>query len=182
MVSSECPELKEPGARIPVAQRLKRETQIINKLSRLDSMQLWTTGDVGGCRAVLPSRQQVDGVLRRIRRQKWPIHGKIRDYRDAPAESGYRAVHIIVIRDGRLIEIQLRDPREHEWAVVVERTGSRLGIPLKEGEGPGELREVLRLASLGMYLEANGESPTAEFMQKFSAVRQRALPYLQESI
>jgi len=38
MVRSECPELKEPGARLPVAQRLKREGQIINKLARLDSM------------------------------------------------------------------------------------------------------------------------------------------------
>ncbi len=68
MVRSECPELKEPGARVPVAQRLKRREQIINKLARLDSMRLWTMGDIGGCRAVLPNRQQVDGVLRRIRK------------------------------------------------------------------------------------------------------------------
>jgi hypothetical protein len=50
-----------------------------------------------------------------------------------------------------------------------------------EGEGPDDLREVFRLASLGMYMEANGEYPTPEFMQEFSAARQRALPYLQES-
>ncbi len=181
MVRSECPELKEPGARIPVAQRLKREAQIVNKLARLDSMQLWTMGDIGGCRAVLPSRQQVEGVLRRIRKQKWTIYGKIRDYRDEPADSGYRAVHIMVIRDGRLIEIQLRDPREHEWAVAVERAGARLGVPLKEGEGPDDLREVFRLASQGMYMEANGEYPTPEFTQEFDAARLRALPYLQES-
>lgn len=59
MVRSECPELKQPGQRVPVAQRLKREVQIVNKLARLDSMQLWTMGDIGGCRAVLPNREQV---------------------------------------------------------------------------------------------------------------------------
>lgn len=177
MVRSECPDLKQPGKRVPVAQRLKREVQIINKLARLDSMQLWTMGDIGGCRAVLPSRRQVDGVLRRIRKN-WTVHGRIRDYRDEPAESGYRALHVLVVRDGRLIEIQLRDPREHEWALAVERTGARLGLGLKEGEGPDDLSEYFRLASIGMYMEANGETPDPAFSQAFGAARQRALPYL----
>ncbi len=178
MVASECPELKQPGARLPVAQRLKREGQIINKLARLESMQLWTMGDIGGCRAVLPTRQQVDGVLRRIRKQKWVLHGRIRDYRDEPADSGYRAVHLIVVRDGRLIEIQLRDPREHEWAVAVERMGSRLGIGLKEGEGPDDLTEYFRLASLGMYMERMSQQPAPEFVEAFDAARKRALRYV----
>lgn len=177
MVRSECPELKEPGARLPVAQRLKRSEQIINKLARLDSMQLWTMGDIGGCRAVLPTRQQVDGVLRRIRKQKWELHGRIRDYRDAPADSGYRAVHVIVVRDGRLIEIQLRDPREHEWALAVERTGSRLGIGLKEGEGPADLREYFRLASLGMYRDSLGADPDPALQAEFLAMREQVRRY-----
>jgi putative GTP pyrophosphokinase len=177
MVCSEVPELKRVGDRVPVAQRLKRREQIINKLVRLDHMQLWTMGDIGGCRAVLPSRHQVEGVLRRIRKQKWPLHGRIRDYRDEPADSGYRAVHLLVIRDGRLIEVQLRDPREHEWAVAVERMGSRLGIGLKEGEGPDDLKEYFRLASLGIYMEQMSEQPAPSFLAAFDAARQRALRY-----
>lgn len=180
MVRSECPELKEPGARVPVAQRLKRREQIINKLARLDSMRLWTMGDIGGCRAVLPSRQQVDGVLRRIRKN-WEVHGRIRDYRDEPAALGYRAVHVMVIRDGRLIEVQLRDPKEHEWALVVERTGARLGIGLKEGEGPDDLKEYFRLASLGMYMERISQQPDVSFVEAFDAARHRALPYFRRS-
>jgi hypothetical protein len=177
MVRSECPELKVSGARLPIAQRLKREEQIINELVRFQSMQLWTMGDIGGCRAVLPTRQQVDGVLRRIRKQKWELHGRIRDYRDESADSGYRAVHLIVVRDGRLIEVQLRDPKEHEWALAVERTGSRLRIPLKEGEGPADLREYFRLASFGMYMEAHGEQPAPSFVKAFNAARNRVVPY-----
>jgi hypothetical protein len=177
MVCSEVPELKRVGDHVPVAQRLKRSEQIINKLARLDSMNLWTMGDIGGCRAVLPGRQEVDGVLRRIRKN-WYVHGRIRDRRDEPAESGYRAVHVIVIRDGRMIEIQLRDPKEHEWALAVERTGARLEIGLKEGGGPDELREYFRLASLGMYMERMSRQPDPIFLEEFSAARTRALPYL----
>jgi hypothetical protein len=180
MVCSEVPALKRVGGNVPVAQRLKRREQIINKLAHLDSMQLWTMGDIGGCRAVLPSRQQVDGVLRRIRKN-WDVHGRIRDRRDEPADSGYRAVHIIVVRDGRMIEIQLRDPQEHEWALAVERTGSRLGVGLKEGEGPDDLKEYFRLASLGMYMERIGQEPDDAFRQAFDAARASAVPYFRRS-
>jgi hypothetical protein len=86
---------------------------------------------------------------------------------------------VIVIRDGRLIEVQLRDPREHEWAVAVERTGYRLGYGLKEGEGPADLREYFLLASLGMYMERIGETPAPEFAQAFDAARRRALRYFE---
>lgn len=137
-------------------------------------------GDIGGCRAVLPGRQQVDGVLRRIRKN-WDVHGRVRDRRDEPAESGYRAVHVIVIRDGRMIEIQLRDPKEHEWALAVERTGARLGIGLKEGEGPDDLREYFRLASLGMYMERMSQQPNPIFVHAFDAARVRAVPYFRRS-
>ena len=178
MVCSECPELKAPGTRIPVVQRLKRQAQIINKLSRFPESKLSNMGDIGGCRAILPSRAQVDGVVRRIR-HNWHVHGAIRDTRDEPAPSGYRAVHIIVIRDGRRIEVQLRDPREHEWAVAVERLGARLGIGLKEGDGPAELKEYLRLASTGMYLDSVEVEPTAEFLEEFHRVRAKISSLLQ---
>ena len=180
MVCSEVPELKRVGDRVPVAQRLKRREQIIKKLARLEDMQLWTMGDIGGCRAVLPNRAQVDGVLRRIRKN-WEVHGRIRDYRDEAAESGYRAVHVIVIRDGRMIEVQLRDPREHEWALAVERTGARLGFGLKEGEGPGDLKEYFQLASMGMYMEAMAQQPDPAFDEAFNAARARAIPYFRRS-
>jgi hypothetical protein len=176
MVRSECPELKQPDARVPVAQRLKRLEQIVNKLVRIPRMQLWTMGDIGGCRAVLPSRDKVDGVLRRIRKN-WDLHGRVRDYRDQPAGSGYRAIHVMVIRNGRLIEIQLRDPREHEWALAVERTGARLGIGLKEGEGPDDLKEYFRLVSLGIYMERTTSQPDPDFLATFDAARQQVLPY-----
>jgi hypothetical protein len=178
MVTSEWPELKDPGRRVPVAQRLKREEQIINKLHRFPDSRLSNMGDIGGCRAVLEDRDMVDRVARRIRKN-WHIHGVIRDTRDEAALSGYRGLHVIVIRDGRRIETQLRDPREHEWAVAVERTGARLGIGLKEGEGPAELKEYFRLASLGMYRDSVGIGNDEAFRAEFNAARDRVRPYFQ---
>jgi putative GTP pyrophosphokinase len=177
MVRSEQPDLKGAArASVPVVQRLKRQEQMLNKLSRFPHSKLSNMGDIGGCRAVLRTRSEVDGVVRRIRKN-WHIHGRVRDVRDEPTNSGYRALHVIVIRDGRRIEIQLRDPREHEWAVAVERTGARLGIGLKEGEGPDDLKEYFRLASQGMYLESIGEPPDATFGERFAAIREQVAPH-----
>jgi hypothetical protein len=175
MVRSERPELNKE-ARLPVVQRLKRQEQILNKLGRFGHSKLSNMGDIGGCRAVLLDRSQVDGVVRRIRKN-WQIHGRIRDMRDEPSPHGYRAVHAIVIRDGRRIEIQLRDPREHEWAVAVERTGARLGIGLKEGEGPDDLKEYFRLASLGMYHDSLGQRPDPSFQAQFAEAREKIRGY-----
>lgn len=176
MVCSEIPALKQPGARIPVVQRLKRREQILNKLWRFPGSSLSNMGDIGGCRALLDTRDQVDGVVRRIRKN-WTVHGRIRDMRDEPAESGYRAVHVMVVRDGRRIEIQLRDPREHEWALAVERTGARLGIGLKEGQGPAELKEYFRLASSGMYRDSVGITNDPEFEARFDQAREIVAPF-----
>lgn len=176
MVRSERPELKVPGSRIPVVQRLKRRQQMIFKLVRFPDSKLSNMGDIGGCRAILQDWEQVDGVVRRIRRN-WSVQSRIRDTRHEPAPSGYRGVHVIVLREGRRIEIQLRVPREHEWAVAVERTGQRLGFALKEGLGPADLREYFRLASLGMYLEEVGIKPPSALDAKFEAVRELVAHY-----
>jgi putative GTP pyrophosphokinase len=178
MVRSEQPELKQPGARVPVVQRLKRRAQIINKLVRLEGSMLSNMGDIGGCRAVLAGRSEVDGVVRRIRKN-WDIHGKIRDTRDEAAPSGYRAVHVIVVREGRRIEVQLRDPREHEWALAVERTGTRLGIGLKEGEGPPDLREYFRLASHGMYRDSLGMDRDPALDEQFAEAQEQVRHYFE---
>ncbi len=90
-------------------------------------MKLARMQDVGGCRAILGGGPaEVEGVLRRIHKNKWEI-AHFKDYVAEPAESGYRAKHVVVRRDDHLIEIQLRTPRQHQWAEAVERTALRTG-------------------------------------------------------
>jgi ppGpp synthetase/RelA/SpoT-type nucleotidyltranferase len=148
--------VKRETSEVIVAQRLKRLATILDKLGRFPDMKLSRMQDIGGCRAILPGgRSEVLGVLRRIRRNR--DVQRIYDYVVQSKATGYRAAHVVVLRDGRLIEIQLRTPNQHEWAVEVERVGSRLGVALKDGIGPPELVRFFERASYGLALEEEGQ-------------------------
>lgn len=167
MVSSE-------GAPIIVAQRLKRLPTIVSKLARFEEMELARMQDVGGCRAIVPSRKHVIGVTRRIRKN-WDVK-RLNDYTLEPKETGYRAVHVVVLREGRLIEIQLRTPPQQIWATEVERAGSRAGFLLKDGEGPPEL--VSAYEELAEEIAQLGDEPDPEALQRlFMPVRDRVRAY-----
>ena len=136
MVKTVAPSLKGRRKNLPVGQRLKREFQIIDKLARHPKMKLARMQDIGGCRAVMPGgAPEVQAVLERIERAHWDIRGKVDDYVANPTRWGYRAIHVVVMRDDHLIEIQLRTPGQHQWAIAVERASNRLRQPLKFGVG-----------------------------------------------
>jgi putative GTP pyrophosphokinase len=118
---------------VVVAQRLKRMPTILDKLERQPTMDITRMQDIGGCRAVLLGSER-ERVLERIG-SHWPVQ-KVYDYVEAPKPTGYRAIHVVVLRDDRLIEIQLRSRAQQRWAVAVERTGVRLRQPVKDGVGP----------------------------------------------
>jgi putative GTP pyrophosphokinase len=137
--------VQRESSAVVVAQRLKRLPQIIWKLARFPGMQLARMQDVGGCRAILPGgRPEVAGVLRRMQRNSWDIRA-IRDYVAEPKSTGYRAVHVVVMRSGRLIEIQLRSPGQHAWAESVEAT-TRTHPGLKDGRAPEHVSRYFALA------------------------------------
>ena len=172
-VRSESPGLRATGARLPVGQRLKREPQILRKLARYPGMKLSRMQDVGGCRAIMPGgAPEVAGVLSRIT-SRWEVLGKVQDYVTDPQPTGYRAIHVTVMRDNHRIEIQLRTPRQHEWASVVERTGLRLRMPLKEGGGDPDLLRYFALAATGLALEESGRDADTGFLAEFAESRER---------
>jgi ppGpp synthetase/RelA/SpoT-type nucleotidyltranferase len=149
---------------VVVGQRLKRMPQILSKLSRFSSMRLTQMEDIAGCRAILAGgASEVAGVLRRIRRN-WDIIG-IDDYVQNPKPTGYRAIHIVVRRDGHPVEIQLRTPEQHEWAEAVERVAARIRQPLKDGEGPRDLLTYFELVGWVMSIEERGEVPDQHFVE-----------------
>ena len=132
------------STQVIVSQRLKRIPTIVDKLGRYPNMKLSRMEDIGGCRAILPGGvSEIQGVVRRIRRN-WDVT-RYRDYISNPKETGYRAVHAIVRRDARLIEVQLRSPEQQLWAAEVDRIASRLGTQLKDGDGPAALVRFLKL-------------------------------------
>lgn len=160
------------AAEVTVGQRLKRTPQILNKLGRFSSMRLTQMDDIAGCRAILPGgAPEITGVLRRIRRN-WDIV-KIDDYVARPKDTGYRAIHIVVRRDSLPVEIQLRTPRQHEWAEAVERWAGRSGFALKDGEGPGELLSYLELVGWAISADERGNAPDADFLRMLSRFKTR---------
>lgn len=155
------------GLDLDVSRRLKRLPTIEDKLRRLPSMDLSTMQDIGGCRAVLNTQEEVQQVVDRfvansLKRNKKP--DKIRDYVAQPQESGYRAVHIYTRYHGRRIEVQLRTREQDSWAKIVEGLTSHTGIDFKSGDGPEEVHDLLRrLSELGSQ-RVPGQPPSEAVM------------------
>lgn len=172
--------IKQSGMGTPqVTQRLKRFSTMIDKLCRLPRMALPTMEDIGGVRAVLENQQQVCTVRDALRRQKrWDIHRE-RDYTDGgdpgPKEDGYRAIHVVVRKDGCFVEIQLRTPRQDNWAQSVEKDTRRLKSGLKFGSGPDDLRQYYRLVAELFSTHDRNVEPEEGFMEdlakQYRAVR-----------
>lgn len=103
-----------------ITQRLKKSKTILSKLTREPGLDLSRMQDVGGCRVVvatLADLRRVEAEILRLWNGK--VH-HIKDYVESPRDSGYRAVHIIVVSQGQQIEIQLRTESMHTWAETVE--------------------------------------------------------------
>jgi ppGpp synthetase/RelA/SpoT-type nucleotidyltranferase len=127
-----------------LGQRLKRINRILAKLERFNpKMQLTTMQDIGGVRVVVPSLDALRELERHIRKRWGPGIRELYDYIAEPQDSGYRAVHIVVVRDGYPIEIQLRTERQNTWAQLNEALARQAGAELKWGEGPGEMKAFL---------------------------------------
>lgn len=151
---------KEKGLvddRIDVTQRLKRRSTMIWKLDREPKMKLSRMGDIGGVRVRLPTLDHVYAVSRRLRKN-WTIT-RTRDYVAEPTDLGYRAIHHIVRRNERLIEVQLRTVRQDAWANQVEEDG-RLGrIDYKFGRGALAVHDYYRAVGDAFAVMDLGKSP-----------------------
>lgn len=171
--------VKSEGAPVVVAQRLKRMPTILDKLGRHSAMQLTRMQDIGGCRAVFPQGgfAYIEGVRRRMRRQHWDVVEEY-DYITTPKLSGYRGIHVVVRRQNRLVEIQLRTEAQHRWAETVEQLGSRTGHNLKDGQGPKELLQYLERAAYGTSLQELGQPLPNHFRTEFAELAERAQPFL----
>jgi ppGpp synthetase/RelA/SpoT-type nucleotidyltranferase len=113
-------------------QRLKRLEAIRVKLDRFyPTMNLAGVQDIGGCRAVVFSVEEVNALAAfyepQAMRHEFRRH---KDYIQQPKEDGYRAIHVVYRYasesdeqrpwNGLETEIQLRSLLQHAWASAVE--------------------------------------------------------------
>ena len=168
--------LKTEQCEVEVSQRLKRVATIVDKIMRYPKMRLSAMQDIGGCRAVLRSIDEVRAVERRLKKNRRMI--RYSDYITEPKGSGYRGVHVVVEYDNRAIEVQLRTHSMHEWAITVERLSGRLQEDLKSSKGPPEVLDLMSTISEAMALEESGHVVGQELLDRMAELRTEAVPYL----
>ncbi|MFY0653880.1 MAG: RelA/SpoT domain-containing protein [Cyclobacteriaceae bacterium] len=115
--------------------RIKRIESIIGKLKRYPSMELDRMWDIAGCRCILNIDIKVLKLLS-VLESKLEIK-KVNDYNKNPQDSGYRSIHIYVKlseNDKNIVEIQLRNKNDHNWATLVEIVDLLFDKKIKEGQ------------------------------------------------
>lgn len=140
-----------------VVQRLKRLDTICGKLLRYPDMKLYRMQDLGGCRVIVPTVDDVYVVKERLEKSRIRHEPRVpKDYIKIPnANTGYRGVHLIYKYrsektsdyNGMLIEIQIRTKLQHLWATAVETVGVFTDNGLKFNQGSEKWLEFFKLVS-----------------------------------
>lgn len=124
-----------------VTYRIKRFESIIGKLSRYPDMKFSRMWDIGGCRCILRNNKEVYRLKELIENEL--TVRKVYDYIEKPQSEGYKSLHLFVCvpDDDKVIEVQLRNQQDHNWATLVEITDLLFDAKLKEY---GQNKELLR--------------------------------------
>ena len=145
------------GKNIVVAERLKRLDSIIKKLERETSMSLWMMQDLGGCRFIVPTLDDVYSYAEKYdSSRKRHIFKEKYDYIANPKPSGYRSLHMVyeyhsdksdTYNKNMLVEIQYRTHLQHVWATALETMGLFTKQALKAGQGDEHIKRFFVLVS-----------------------------------
>lgn len=131
-----------------ITYRLKRIETIIGKLQRLDKKQkfarMW---DISGCRCILDNDRELY-KLEKLISKKFNVRKKT-DYIKSPKPNGYRSLHLYLQQEGddKVVEVQLRNRIDHNWATLVEITDHIFDSQLKEVGKDKKLEKFLYLLS-----------------------------------
>lgn len=177
--------LHDYGGSYYIAQRVKRKPQIVRKLRRL-SVRLTQLQDIGGCRIIVEKNEDVDKLIAFIKgnvsRFESFLLKRVTDYREKGRdETGYRSAHLLLERDGRALELQVRSRIQHYWAESIERTSVIYGRHLKEQEGDQAVIEYFRLLSDAFYEIESGRDPSVQSKVMLDRMREKAQQIIYES-
>lgn len=133
-----------PGEVEVVSARVKRVISIVRKCLKLD-IQISRMDDLIGIRVVVPSMNDQASLCERLRAQSG--YQRSKDYVGVHRPDGYWSCHELFRIDGQgeaaggsvRFEVQVRTLAQHLWA----STSEALGLQVKDGGGPPEIRESL---------------------------------------
>ena len=151
-----------------VTYRIKRFESIINKLRRLPNQKFDRMWDIGGCRCIVNSDEEVYKLRDEI--AKYLIIKKVNDYLKNPQEDGYKSLHLYVHLPGddKTVEIQIRNQVDHNWATLVEISDLLFDSGLKEYGKNKELQHFHRLLSQKSNLKIDQKREIAEIIKKYN--------------
>ena len=150
--------------------RLKTVQTLVGKLAREESMSLSRMQDIAGLRIVRDMSLTEQDQLAAQMMELFP-GSRLVDRRAKPS-FGYRAVHVVIKVDGRLVEIQLRTGMQDRWAQIVERMADHWGRNIRYGADPDDATSAVGRYSRAEVVElARRLSPLIEQCEK-SATRE----------
>jgi len=138
-----------------VVQRHKRAPSIIGKLERFPKMELSRMQDIGGCRAIVSTVEDVEKLSSHLQssRTRNELHREY-NYILQPKDSGYRGIHLTYKYrgekpeyNGYFVELQLRSQVQHAWATTVEIVDTFTDQALKSSQGSMDWQNFFRMAS-----------------------------------
>ncbi|MDP2358681.1 MAG: RelA/SpoT domain-containing protein [Beijerinckiaceae bacterium] len=163
---------------VPVAQRLKRGTTIVDKLRQGRALDLATMQDIAGVRLVFPDTATLNAFrdnFHQSRAKHVLSHERQRyNYIAAPKSSGYRGVHDVFRYktrsvngakwNGLLIEVQYRTLVQHAWATAVELSDALTANRTKFSQGSADNERFFKICSelLARKYESNVSCLAAE--------------------
>lgn len=160
-----CSNLRSKNPNAIVVQRLKRLKSIVGKIERFPDMNLYRMQDLGGCRVIVDTIDQVYNAIDRYKNSR--IRHKLKreyDYIQNPKSSGYRSYHMVyqyhsdrkdTYNKNMLIEIQFRTKLQHIWATAVEMMGIYTKSNLKSSQGDDNILRFFTLVSSLFALKEN---------------------------
>jgi putative GTP pyrophosphokinase len=111
--------------------RRKTTQSIVDKLRR-ESIRLTQIQDIAGCRLIAADIADQDQLVSSL--NSYFAKVTIADRRERSSH-GYRAVHLIVQTQEKLVEIQVRTELQHLWAEYSEKLADFYGQGVKYGSG-----------------------------------------------
>jgi ppGpp synthetase/RelA/SpoT-type nucleotidyltranferase len=125
---------------VPITGRPSKSTvAIVEKLKR-ETIRLNQIQDIAGCRVLVNGLAEQDNLVESL----LILFPEVEvDDKRRISTNGYRAVHVIVWKDGRPVEIQIRTRLQHAWAEISEKVADDHGHEIKYGKGDESAREFL---------------------------------------
>jgi len=152
-----CNNLRMRNPNAIVVQRLKRLESITGKIERFPDMNLYRMQDLGGCRVIVDTIEQVYDSVKNYKNSRIRhILKREYDYIKNPKTSGYRSYHLVyqfksdkkeTYNKNMLIEIQFRTKLQHIWATAVEMMGIYTKSNLKSSQGNEDILRFFTIVS-----------------------------------